>query len=53
MTFQCESGLLTKIVFFPIIITYIIAIIAVGIIKAIFSKQTSYQTVITALSGWF
>jgi hypothetical protein len=51
LSYTCESGLSSKIVFFPVLISYVVVIVILIIIK-IFSKQTSFPTALAALSGW-
>lgn len=51
MTYTCESGLSSKIVFFPVLITYLV-VIAVILAFKIFVRVTSFQTTVVALSGW-
>jgi hypothetical protein len=51
MTYTCESGLSSKIVFFPVLITYLV-VIAVILAFKIFVRATSFQTTVVALSGW-
>lgn len=51
MSYTCESGLSSKIVFFPVLITYVI-IIGVAIIFKVYNHSTSFPTVVASLSGW-
>jgi hypothetical protein len=51
LTYSCESGLSSKIVFFPVLITYVVIIAVMAIVKC-FTRQTSLITVLSALSGW-
>jgi hypothetical protein len=50
ITYTCESGLSSKIVFFPVLITYLVVICLLIVIK-ICARTTSIPTVLTAFSG--
>ena len=52
LTYTCESGLSSKIVFFPVLITFAVIIAILILIKS-FSCTTSLPTALTAFSGWF
>lgn len=51
LDYTCESGLSSKIVFFPVLITYLVFVGLVLLIK-LFTPSTSIPTTITALSSW-
>lgn len=49
--YTCESGLSSKIVFFPVLITYIVILFLLIVVK-LFAHSTSLPTSLTAFSGW-
>ncbi len=51
LTYTCESGLSSKIVYFPILITYMVIIGLLVVIRLI-ATHTSLPTSIAAFSGW-
>jgi hypothetical protein len=52
LTFTCESGLSAKIVFFPVLITYLVLLFLLATIKLCCARSTSLPTVLAAFSGW-
>lgn len=49
--YTCESGLSSKIVFFPVLITYCVFLFLLVVVK-LFASSTSLPTALTAFSGW-
>lgn len=48
VTYQCEDGLSSKIVFFPVLITAIVVIFLMLLSKC-FARETSFTTAVAAL----